>query len=80
MRVRIARGTTKGFQTYLKKENIEKLRNGELYLNNETKELYCGTENEMLVFKGVPIPESGDINFPQAERWQNGKRRNEKTS
>lgn len=67
MIVRIARGTTKGFQTYLKKENIEKLRNGELYLNNETKELYCGTENEMLVFKGVPIPESGDINFPQAE-------------
>lgn len=40
MRVRIARGTTKGFQTYLKKENLEKLRNGELYLNNETKELY----------------------------------------
>lgn len=68
MTVRIARGTTKGFQTYLKKENIEKLRDGELYLNKETKELYCGTENEMLVFKGVPIPDSGDINFPQAER------------
>lgn len=77
MRVRIARGTTKGFQTYLKKENIEKLRNGELYLNNETKELYCGTEDEMLVFKGVPIPESGDINYPQAEevvtKWKKKK-------
>lgn len=68
MTVRIARGTTKGFQTYLKKENIEKLRNGELYFN---------TENEMLIFKGVPIPETGDVNYPQAEeviaKWKKRK-------
>jgi hypothetical protein len=63
-RVQIARGSTAGFKTYLKAHNIEKLRDGELYLNKETKELYCGSDGETLVFKGVPIPDTGDIYLP----------------
>lgn len=60
-RVQIARGSTAGFRRYLEAHKIEKLRDGELYLNKETKELYCGSDGETLVFKGVPIPDTGDI-------------------
>lgn len=61
MKIRIARGNTEGFQTYLKMHNAKNLEDGELFLNKETKELYCGTGNETLVFKGVPVPETGEI-------------------
>lgn len=61
MHIQIARGNTEGFQTFLKQNG--KLLVGELFLNTETNELYCGTSTgSTLTFKNVPVPKSGLIN------------------